>query len=575
MKKFCILLACLFLILGCSRVTEKEGPLSKKDKYGGTLYRSTISDPKSFNLIIAKETSTTDAVGLLFEGLTKTNGVTTEVEPCLAENWEYSKDGLVWTFYLRKDVKWFDGVPFTADDVVFTYNELIYNEDIPASARDIFTIEGKPIKVEKIDTYTVRFTLPKPFAPLLRNLGESILPKHKLQKVVKEGKFNSTWGVDTPPEELVGTGPFMMKYYRPGERIVYVRNPNYWQRDKEGNRLPYLERVVTLIVENQDAQLVRFEAGEIDVLSIREKDYSYLKLKEKEGNFTVYNCGPSFGTNFLAFNLNPNYTLPSKFRIFKDLAFRRAVAHSIDKKSIINNVMNGLGYPQHSAMEAAAKFFHNPNVKKYEYNLESARRILEEAGYKDRDGDGIREDKFGNELRFCLITNVENNMRKDIGVIIKQDLEKIGLKVDFTPIDFNTLVTKLDASYDWDAVLVGLTGGVEPHSGKNVWAVDGHLHFWNPKPKGQDKKKLKIWEENLEDWEKEIDKIFNRGATILDPKKRKKLYDRWQEIVAEKLPLIYTVNGAALYAVRNKFGDLKPTAYGGVLHNIERIYVKR
>ncbi len=561
------------LSTGCT----KQAEISDKNvsKYGGTLLLSTTSDPKSFNEIISKETSTGDAISFLFEGLTRTNGVTTEVVPCLAEEWSISNAGLVWTFFLRKDVKWFDGEPFTADDVLFTYNEIIYNKNIPASARDIFTIEGKQIKFEKIDDYTVKLTLPKSFAPLLRSLGQGILPKHILEGAVKAGKFSSTWGVDTPPSKIIGTGPFMLTEFKPGERLSYVKNPIYWQKDKEGKQLPYIDKVVKFVVEKDDVQLVQFESKEIDVLSVREKDFAYLKKKEQKeqnGNYTTYDCGPSFGTNFVSFNQNPNTVKQPKSGWFRDKNFRKAVAHAIDKQTIIDNVMKGIGYSQDAAMEKAAVIFHNPFVIRYEYSLNEAKKILNNSGYKDTDGDGIIEDKKGNPIKFTMITNADNTVRQNIGGIITADLKKIGMDVSFTPMEFNSMVTKLTSTHDWDAVLIGLTGGVDPHGGKTVWASDGHLHLWNPKP--TDTKQQKVWKEYLTPWETEMDTIFDKGASELDEAKRKALYWRWQEIVAEELPVIYTVNGAALYAVRNRFGNLQQTAYGGVFHNIEQVYIK-
>lgn len=570
MKQVVLVVLSGLILAGCAG--DKKEPLEKKAKYGGVLINSSISDPKSFNEIIAKETSTTAAIGFLFEGLTKTNGVTTEVEPCLATHWEFSKDGLVWTFHLRQNVKWFDGQPFTADDVLFTYNDLIYNQSIPSSARDIFTIDGQQLKLEKIDDYTLRFILPKPFAPLLRQLGQSILPKHILLEAVKNGKFNSIWGVDTPPSKIIGTGPFMLSEFKPAERLVYVRNPHYWQKDKDGNQLPYLDKIITLIVENQNVQLALFKSRELDILGVREKDFAYLKKREAEGNYKLYNCGPAFGTSFVVFNQNRGYVPAPKINWFTDLAFRQAVAYAIDKQTIINNVMSGIGFPQDAAMEEAAVAFYNPKVKKYRYNIAKAKEILKQADYIDRDNDGMVEDKQGNKVKFTLLTNAENDVRKDIGSIIQADMKRIGLDVTFTPIDFNNLVTRLTSSFDWDAILIGLTGGIEPHSGKNVWDSQGQIHMWNPKP--NNKEKIKSWQEHLSDYEKEIDKMFNLGASELDQKKRRVYYDRWQEIAAEQLPLIYTVNGPALFAVRNKFGHLKPSAYGGILHNIEEIYLK-
>ena len=228
-----ILFGLSFTLLLAHSVSGQPG---HSDKHGGELVFSTTSDPKSFNDIIAKETSTTLVTSHIFEGLTTTNAFTTKVEPHLAERWDVSEDGLRWTFYLRKDVLWNDGQPFTADDVVFTFNDLIYNPDIPSSARDIFTLDGREFKVEKIDGYTVTFELLVKFAPFLRGMGQGIMPKHKLKAIVDKGDFNFTWGIDTPPREIVGTGPYMLVRYDPGQRLVFERNPNYWKRAPSGER---------------------------------------------------------------------------------------------------------------------------------------------------------------------------------------------------------------------------------------------------------------------------------------------------------------------------------------------------
>lgn len=539
-------------------------------KRGGELILSSASDPKSFNPIVAKETSTTAVTGLMFEGLTKTNGKTLEVEPDLAESWDRDESGMVWTFHLRQNVRWSDGEPFTADDVVFTFNRLIYNPDIPTSARDIFTIEGKKLKVEKVDKFTVKFTLPVKFAPFLRSMGMDILPEHILEKSVNAGKFSYTWGLDSKPEDIVVTGAFKLKKYLPGERVVLTRNPYYWRKDSQGIRLPYLDKVIFIIVQNPDVALLQFQEGKLDSYNLRGEDYAILKPQEEKGNFTVFNTGPAFGTNFLVFNQNTSinaktgkhYISEDKLRWFTNPKFRKAVAFAVDKQSIIDIVMNGLGFPQYSSMSPSAGYFYNPDVKKYEYNIKKAKALLKEIGIYDRDNDGLAEDDKGNRIEFNLFTNANSTVRIKIANIIRKDLESIGFKVNFVPLEFNQLVSKIDSTYDWDAVMIGLTGGIEPHFGSNVWKSSGHLHIWYPRQK-----------KPATEWEAEIDSIFDRAAQELDRKKRKALYDKWQMIVSEKLPLIYTVLPANIFAVRNKFGNLDPTSYGGAFYNIERIYV--
>ena len=558
-RLFFILILLFSLLLGNPLFSSaaKDSPSP-----GGTLHTATISDPKTFNLIVAQETSTTGAVGILFEGLTRINGITTNPEPALAQEWSHQPDGLTWFFKLRQDVTWFDGNKFTAADVVFTFNKLIYNEDIPCSARDIFTINDKKFTITQIDDYTVKITTPTPYAPLLRHLSQPILPKHILAPSVQAGKFPETWGINTPPKQIIGTGPFMLVEYLPSQRLVYKRNPNYWRRNKKGQQLPYLNQLVTYIVQNIDVQLMKFKAGEIDMVSVPGKDYALLKKTAPKENYTIYDCGASLGSTFITFNQNKKYTGDTKWIWFSDLRFRQAVAHAIDKETIINNVMAGMGSSQNSAMSKAAAFFHNPNVRKYLYNPEKAKQLLKQADFVDSNNDGILEKPPGTPVKFVLLTNAENNIRVDIGTIIQSDLKAIGLDVASRPIDFNNLVNKLNYTYKWDSVLIGFTGGIEPHGGKNVWATTGHLHIWNLHP------------EEIISWEKEIDTIFDQGVQELDPEKRRRFYWKWQEIVANNLPLIYTVTPKAIYAVNNRLQNIHPTAYGGALHNIEEISIQ-
>ncbi|MCA9408553.1 MAG: ABC transporter substrate-binding protein [Candidatus Omnitrophica bacterium] len=554
----------LFLFPAISQSQQNPQP-------GGQLVLATTSDPKSFNTIIAKETSTSEAVEFIFDGLTKTDPFTLKVGPNLAQSWEVSEDGLEWIFHLREDVVWSDGVEFTADDVVFTFNDLVFNPDIPASSRDIFMIDGQPFAVNKVDQYHVKFILPVRFAPFLRAMSQEILPKHKLEKVVKEGKFNSTWGIDTDPREIVGTGPFCLIRYDPGQRLVYERNPRYWKKDLNGNTLPYLERMIYLIVQNSDVELLKFIEGTLDAYSLRGMDYSLLKPIEQKNNFTVYDRGPDLGSQFIVFNQNPGinpntnkpFVDPVRLSWFQNRDFRRAVAHAVDKEKIIEIVKNKLGYPQYSPMGPAVGFFYKDDVFKYEYDLNKAKQILKDAGFSDRDGDGYIEDQEGHQVEFNLYTNSGSTERVDIGGILNHDLEKLGMKVNFLQLEFNTLVSKLTSTFEWDAIIMGLTGGVEPHFGKNVWTSDGQLHMWNPRQ-----------ETPATPWEKRIDELFSEGVQELDEDKRKIIYDEFQMIVSRELPVIYTVLSAKLTAIRNKFGNLKPSNLGGVFHNLEEIYIK-
>ncbi len=538
-------------------------------KRGGELVLSTITDPKSFNPIVAQETSTTQITGYIFEGLTRTHPVTLEVLGNLALSWETSDDGKGWIFHLRRDVKWNDGEKFTAKDVVFTFNKLIYNPSIPTSSRDIFTVEGEKIIVERVDDYTVKFTLPFTFAPFLRALSHEILPAHKYASLVEEGKFTFSMGLDTKLADIVGTGPFRLAKYLPGERIVLERNPFYWKKDSCRKQLPYLEKLFFIILANSDTAMLKFLEGEIDHYSVRPQDLSILGPDQEKGNFSIYNAGPSLMSNFVVLNQNSGanphtdkpFVEPYKLKWFKNKDFRKAISYAINREKIVNILMNGLGSLQHSPVSPANTYYYSDKVKKYSYDPKRAKNILSSIGFSDRNGDGILEDEQGRALEIIFFTPAENTQRVQIATLVKKDLETIGVKIHFLPLDFNNLVSKLTATLDWEMILIGLTGGIEPYFGKNVWSYKGNLHMWN------------LSKEPLGQYEVEIEDIFNQTARILDEEERKALFLRWQQIVAEELPLIYTVVPYSIYAVRNKFGNLYPTTYGGAFSQIEHIYL--
>lgn len=545
-------------------------------KTGGVLMIATTSEPLTLNLAIANDTGSTGVLGYLFEGLTETSWLTDEVEPLLAESWTHSDDGLIWIFSLRKDVKWHDGEPFTAQDVEFTFNRIVYNQDIRSSAGATFnfrfldeatgTWREEKMTVTALDDYAVAFVLPVPFAPFLRSMGTAIYPKHILEPYVDDGTFNDVWGIDADPAEVIGTGPFTIESYVSEERVVLSRNPNYWLRDDAGNSLPYLDKIVHVIVPDLETELARFKDGEADIHGLLGEEFAELEPLQAEGDFTIHRRGPSFGSEFLVFNMNPGnsdtmepYVAADKLKWFRDTQFRRAVAHIVNKDAIIRDVQHGLGYPQWSSVSPAAGDFHNPDVPRYEYDIAKANRILDDLGWVDTDGDEIREDDAGNTIEFSLVTHTNSNVRESIGKIIQQGLEEIGVKADFRLIEFGELVPQLTESYDWEAVIIGLTGGADPHSSINVWHSSENLHLWYPNQP-----------QPATDWESEIDDLYIRASQELDRSERIELYHRAQEIAAENLPLIYTTHSERLTAVRNVFGNTTPTLYG--LWDIRYLY---
>ena len=543
---------------------------------GGTVTTATIGKPLTFNLALANDAYSAGLLGYLFEGLTEVSWLTNEVEPALADSWERSEDGLTWTFYLRRDVHWHDGEPFTARDVDFTFNRVIYNDDIPTNDRAAFQFryldaagqwQEAPMTVTAVDDYTVQVVLPTPFAPFLRAMGTAIYPRHILEPHVDDGTFNEVWGVDSDPTEVIGTGPFTIASYVPEERVVLQRNPDYWLQDDRGNPLPYIESIVNLLVPTIDDDLAKFQAGEVDAYGLRGQDYATLEPEQEAGNFTIHRRGPAFGTVFLGFNLNTGsdpetgdpYVDPRQLVWFSNVEFRRAVAHSIDKARIIDEVQHGLGYPQAASISPAAGDFHNADVRRYDYDIDGANAILDGLGWDDSDGDGVREDADGNPISFKLVTNVDNDVRARVAGIIDEGLDLIGIDARFEPIEFGDLVGQLTTTYDWEAMIVGLTGGTEPHGGIGVWHSSESLHLWHPNQ-----------EQPATAWEAEIDAAYIQGSQELNHEARVAHYHRAQAIAAEQLPLIYTTLSERLSAVRNVFGNTTPTLYG--LWDIRYLY---
>jgi peptide/nickel transport system substrate-binding protein len=417
-------------------------------------------------------------------------------------------------------------------------------------------VDGKPIRVEATDDFTVKVISPRPFAPLINAIGVPIIPRHVLETAWKEGKFAQQWAIDTPPDRLIGTGPYRLTRFVPAQFLEFTRNPGYWMRDEQGQALPYLNERVQLIVPDQDTVYLKFLARQTDIHFPRPEEVSELRQKADALQITVQETGLDPGSTFISFNRNPARYIKDGKRDprldwFTDLKFLRAIAHAVDKQSMIVNCLNGYGKPAVAEISPENKRYHNPHLTDYEYDLERAKALLEEGGYRDRDGDGWREDRNGNTIEFSLTTNAGNLVREKMCSILKEDWTKLGLKVHYRPLDFQALVEKLSNTFDWDAVLIGFTGTIEPNNSANFLRSSGNLHFWHPNQA-----------EPATPWEAEIDQLLDQGARELDPEKRKQYYWRIQEILHEQLPIIMTVRDQRFIAFKQALRNVKPTVWG-------------
>ncbi|MDB6016156.1 MAG: extracellular solute-binding protein family 5 [Pedosphaera sp.] len=543
---------------------------------GGRLIIASFADPKTFNPITANETSSTDIISRLFSGLTGFDAPTQKVYPGLAESWSVEPDNKTWTFHLRKGTRWSDGQPFTADDVVFTWNDIIYNPKIVNVTVDQFRIDGKDFAVSKLDDYTVHVVTPDIYAPFLRFFGNvPILPRHVLASAVAENRFAAAYGINAKPGEVVGNGPFRLKEYKPGQYTMLERNPEFWEVDKKGQRLPYFNNIIYTVVPDQAAISLRMLQGEADLQEfVRPEEYDRFKEESAKGRFNLLDLGLASERDVLTFNQNPEtnpktgkpYVDPVKIKWFRNTKFRQAISYAIDREAIVKVALGGHGAPNYSFAPVQDKDWFNPNIMKYPYDPAKAKALLAEIGIKDR-GDGTLVDAEGHPIAFVMNTNTGNDRRQKTGVIIQEDLKRLGIQLTFQPLDFNALIDKFDVSQDFDCVLLGWAGGPgDPAYSMNVLKSDGFSHQWYRKQKTPST-----------DWEARIDFLMNAQIKTLDQAQRKKYYDEVQAILAEQMPMIPTISMEAFSAVRSDIANVNPTTLdpNRLTWNLEELYYKK
>ena len=338
------------------------------------------------------------------------------------------------------------------------------------------------------DDYTVQFVLPVPFAPFLRSMGNTVYPKHILEPYVDAGTFEDVWGINANPSEVIGTGPFTIVQYAPGDRLTLQRNPGYWMKDSAGNSLPYVDEVVYHIVADFEEELALFQAGEADMHGVLGEEYPTLEPLQEEGNFTLYRRGPGFGTTFLAFNMNQGtnadgepYVRPEALAWFSNREFRQAVAHSVDRNTIVSDILGGLGYPQWSSISPAAGDFHNhgrPDGTSTTFRERTrcstvlAGRIRTATAFA-RTATGTRSSSRSSRTWTTPCANVQRGSSQ-VG------LEAIGIRADFRLVEFGELVSQLTSTYDWETIVIGFTGGPDPYGGIGFWHSSADLHLWYP-----------------------------------------------------------------------------------------------
>ncbi len=547
---------------------------------GGRIITGMLNDPETFHPLLFSSVDSQTFNQLMNPGLTRLNLETQEPEASLAKSWESGDDHLKWTFHLRKGLTWSDGRPFGADDVLFTM-QTVNDPKITSSAHDALTLNDKPVMWGKIDDLTVTATLPSPFASFLRQLDGGTVPilaKHKWEKSYRDQTFEQQWQISMKPSDFVGIGPFLLKEYRQGQIVKLARNPRYWKRDQTGQRLPYLDEIIFQICTDSNQLQLKIENGEIDTFyTIRGEDVERLKGKTSSSDVKLISAGPSHDFEGVILNQNGDknpktgkqYMDPIKRSWFSNVNFRRAIAYGINRDALVQNAYFGKAVPSFGPESISNKLWYNDQIARYPYDTVKAVDLLKESGFQqksDSAGNLTLTDSKGHEVRFSLHTNAGNTTRNTECTLIASDLMKLGIQVDYSPLDFNTLVTKVTETFDFDAILLSLShDDIDPAGGMNVMLSTGTTHLWWPQQKSPHT-----------EWEKRIDELMNLQFGTFQFEQRKKYYDEVQSILADQQPMVYTVTPLIFVCAKTRIGNLRPVvSRHRTLWNADELYWKK
>jgi len=532
-----ITIACLTTIAlaGCRQAPSTDAPpRTQAITRGGELVVSFRSEPATFNRHIGRDTSTNLVALLTHARLVRVNQATQAVEPQLAESWTTSDDGTRVTMTLRRNVQFSDGHPFTASDVLFSF-EAAYNPTSGSILADAIQAAGKKLRVDAPDDHTVVIAFPVPFGPGIRILDAlPIYPRHKLEAALKAGTFAKAWGLTAPLADLVGLGPFVLSEYQPGQRLVFTPNPHYFGKAADGTQLPYLQRLVVEVVPDVSAELLRLESGQLDMMTseIAPDAYAPLKRAADQGRVKLIDLGVSRNADGLWFNLKPGAFAgdPRASWIQRD-ELRKAIGLAVDRKAFADTVFLGAGVPIYGVETPANKQWYWSGTPQTPHDPTAAQQLLASIGLADRNGDGQLEDAAGRPARFTLLTQKGRTNLERGAAVIREELKKIGITVDVVALDVSQVVDAFYTRRQYDAVYFNATKtDMDPGTNPDFWFSFGSAHPWNHTQKTPATR-----------WEAQIDDLMARQIASRDIAERTRLYDEVQKIFAEHLPIVYFV----------------------------------
>ncbi len=567
-SRFLLIVAVVMIVAAAAALWQRglTPEVAAGPQRGGQLVASIRAEPRSFNRLVDARQGT-DLAALLTQGrLVRINRSTFELEPWLAERWESTPDGLTHTMHLRPGVTWSDGAPFTAADVLFTL-DAVFDPKVESVLASSLMIAGQPIRATAPDLRTVVFSYPGPSGPGVRLLDSLwVLPKHKLEPALKAGTLKAAWSTKTPPHEIVGTGPFVITGYEPGQRVVLARNPRYWRKAADGAALPYLERVVLEVIPDENAQILRLDSGAIDLTGneLRPDDYTVAKRAADQGRLSLIELGVGADGDAFWFCLKPEAKKgDARFAFVSNPVFRQALSHAVDREQFAQTVYLGAAVPIWGPVTPGNRAWFWPDVPRYPHDATRARELLKSIGLTDRNGNGTVEDARGTEARFTVITQRGVTSYERGTAFLREELAKVGVALDVVPLEFNAMLQRMLGS-EYDAIYYRpVITDLDPALSKDFWLSSGTSHFWNLAQKTP-----------ATEWERRVDTLMlEQGATI-DPVRRRELFNQAQRIVAENVPVLYFAAPRLHYAYSSRVVGLTPSVLRPpVLWNLDTVAV--
>ena len=506
---------------------------------GGTLITAITADPVSLNGIYANDGASVAVLSWVFNPLTLGGeNWGRQITGDLAERWEVSDDGLMWTFYLHQGVKWHDGEELTADDVVYTFGTIQTSEEDIAPFRPRFLQGGEPIPFEAVDDYTVVAHLKEPNASFFTDISVPIVPRHVLEgQDLRVGPFN---------REPVGTGPFKVAEWKAGESITLEAFDDYFRGR------PCLDRVIFRIIPDLDAQVNALLTGEIDFVP----NIPGAAVQRFEGNpdFTLA-LTESDSLFQIFFNLQREQ--------FQDVRVRQALMIAIDRQALIDTVRQGYGVVHNSHFDHVVPFYQQDKLGGYDYDPERAGQILDELGIADTDGDGFR-DVNGEPWVVNLLTFTRGFRNYfDYAQVVQAYWQDIGIQVNLETRDLATMVGEIYQERKWDKPFDVLTSGwatigPEPNSYANFYMTTEEL---GP---------------NIENYENpEVNALFEQARTTSDFGERMAIYEQIESILWEELPTLPLYRETRPAVVSSSFNieaAILDDSIGTYFQRPERIY---